>query len=189
MILVVDCGSNKVPYIEKCIDEFMDYETIKLEELSSVDLDRYLGVVISGNPILLTEVDLEPYMEKTTWIKTFEKPILGICFGHQLLGLTYGAAVSLQKEDRDWQTIEVLQEDDLFNKFAKEFSMMEDHHETVSIPPNFIHLAVSDACINEGMKHKEKPFYGVQFHPEVSGNLGSLLFDNFTRICLKHAKK
>ena len=95
MILVIDCGSSKSPYIAKCIDEFMDVKTIPFEELSAVDLSTYLGVVISGAPILLTDIDPASYLDKISWIKSYEKPILGICFGHQLLGLTYGAAVSL----------------------------------------------------------------------------------------------
>lgn len=183
MILVIDCGSSKVPYITQCIDEFMDVETVKINDFNPNDLDKYSGVVISGAPILLTEIDTKPYLEKMTWIKTYDKPILGICFGHQLIGLTYGASVTRQKEDRDWQTIETLTDAALFAKFPQEFEMMEDHCETVSIPANFIHLGVSDACINEAMKHKEKPIYGIQFHPEVSGNLGCLLFDNFVRMC------
>lgn len=190
MILVIDCGSSKVPDIVECIDEFMDVETLKLNEVPTSDLSKYAGIVISGAPILLTEVDPTPYLEKVSFIKEFDRPILGICFGHQLLGLTFGAHVTRQKDDRDWQTIEVLEEEHpLFAKFAPEFEMMEDHCETVSIPSGFVHLAVSDACINEGMYHKEKPFFGVQFHPEVSGNLGRLLFDNFTRICQKHTQQ
>lgn len=187
MILVIDCGSNKVPYIEEYIDTYMDVESVKLNDLSTVDVTNYLGVVISGAPILLTEVNQEPYLEKLMWIKQYNKPVLGICFGHQMLGLLFGGFVTRQKEDRDWQLIELLEEDKLFSRFPKEFQMVEDHCETISIPQDFIHLAVSDACINEGMKHKEKPFYGVQFHPEVSGNMGSLLFDNFVRICEDNA--
>jgi GMP synthase (glutamine-hydrolysing) len=45
-------------------------------------------------------------------------------------------------------------------------------------------LACSDACINEAMKHKEKPMYGVQFHPEVSGNFGHVLLENFACLVL-----
>lgn len=183
MILVVDFGSSKVPFISDFIDEYMDVTLIKFNELETINPNDYLGIVFSGAPILLSETDPAPYLNKTAWLKDYEKPFLGICFGHQILGLTYGASVTRQKEDRDWQTIEILQEDSLFDKFPQEFEMMEDHCETVSIPPNFIHLGVSDACINEVMKHKEKPLYGVQFHPEVSGNLGSLLFNNFVNIC------
>lgn len=189
MILVIDCGSNKTPQIVRCVDEYMDVEAVSLENLSEKDLSTYKGIIISGAPILLTEVDYQPYLEQFAWVKEYSMPILGICFGHQLLGLIHGAAVTRQKEDRDWQTIEIIEDDDLFNRFPKEFEMMEDHCETVSIPGNFTHLAVSDACINEAMKHKDKPFYGVQFHPEVSGNIGYLLFDNFTRICLKLANE
>lgn len=183
MILVIDCGSTKVPFIEEYIDTYCDVESVKLNELDRVDWLKYTGVVISGAPILLTEVNPGVYLEKIAWIKTLDKPVLGICFGHQLIGMTYGASVTRQKEDRDWQVIELLQEDPLFNRFSTEFEMMEDHCETIAIPKDFIHLAVSDACINEAMKHKDKPIYGVQFHPEVSGNLGSLLFDNFVRMC------
>ena len=65
---------------------------------------------------------------------------------------------------------------------------MEDHCETVSIPSDFNLIAVSDACVNEGMQHKEKLIFGVQFHPEVSGNMGTLIIENFVNICLEEVK-
>jgi GMP synthase (glutamine-hydrolysing) len=43
-------------------------------------------------------------------------------------------------------------------------------------------VASSDTCFNEAMEHNERPMYGVQFHPEVSGLQGSLLFENFHKI-------
>ncbi|MNY69021.1 GMP synthase [glutamine-hydrolyzing] [compost metagenome] len=63
---------------------------------------------------------------------------------------------------------------------------MEDHCEAVSIPKDFVHIAVSDATVNEGMMHQNKPFYGVQFHPEVSGNHGAIILENFVHICENH---
>jgi GMP synthase (glutamine-hydrolysing) len=69
---------------------------------------------------------------------------------------------------------------------------MEDHCEAVGIPADFIHVAVSDATINEAMMHKERKLYGVQFHPEVSGMHGAVILENFVHICLnsteQHAK-
>jgi GMP synthase (glutamine-hydrolysing) len=89
------------------------------------------------------------------------------------------------REDRDWQTIELLDPSPLFDKLPDEFEMMEDHCEAISIPPNFNLIAASDACVNEGMQHKELPIFGVQFHPEVSGNYGRTIFENFIRLCEK----
>jgi GMP synthase (glutamine-hydrolysing) len=46
-------------------------------------------------------------------------------------------------------------------------------------------MAASDACINECMQHESKQIFGVQFHPEVSGNYGNILLENFYFICEK----
>lgn len=179
MILIIDCGSKKTPYIEQCVDEFMDFETVGLISFTESNLADKKGVIISGAPLLITEMDLSPYLEKVVWIKTTQIPILGICFGHQLIGITFGAFGSRMKEDRDWQTIEVFETCPLFEKLPPELEMMEDHCESISIPAGFELVASSDACVNEAMQHKTLPIYGVQFHPEVSGNHGRVLFENF----------
>lgn len=65
--------------------------------------------------------------------------------------------------------------------------MMEDHCETISIPANFKLIASSDACVNEAMEHTELPLFGIQFHPEVSGNHGRIVIENFVNFCLNRA--
>ena len=189
MILIIDCGSKKTVYIEQCVDEFMDFQTVSFHSLTNEDFLNKKGVIISGAPLLITEINITPYLEKVSWIKILDIPILGICFGHQLIGLTFGAFGSRMKEDRDWQTIEVFEESDLFKKLPTEIEMMEDHCESISIPKDFVLVAASDSCINEAMQHKDLPIYGVQFHPEVSGNHGRILFDNFIQICENRTSK
>lgn len=144
-----------------------------------------IGVVFSGAPLLITEIDMSKYVEHVQWIKSYQKPILGICFGHQLLGLLHGAKGAKMREDRNWQEIEIIEESPIFNRFPDYFEMMEDHCEHISIPPEFKLMAASDACINECMQHETKPIFGVQFHPEVSGNYGNILLENFYFICEK----
>jgi len=183
MILIIDCGSQKTSYIEQCVDEFMDFQTVSFHSLTLDHLADKKGIVFSGAPLLITEIDMKPYLDKVSWLKTIEIPVLGICFGHQLIGITYGAFGSRMKEDRDWQTIEVFEECELFNKLPTEVEMMEDHCESISIPNGFQLIASSDACVNEAMKHQTKLIFGVQFHPEVSGNHGRVLFENFISIC------
>ena len=93
------------------------------------------------------------------------------------------------REDRDVQLIEVFEDSLLFDKLPTEFEMLEDHCETISIPQHFKLVASSDACVNEAMEHQSLPIFGVQFHPEVSGNYGRIIFDNFIKIALNHQKE
>lgn len=184
MILIIDCGSSKTPFIADIVDEFVDVTTIGIHDFSVDQLTKIKGIIISGAPILITEVNTDPYTDRMDWIKTSSIPILGICFGHQLIGLVHGALPSKMKEDRDWQTIEVYENCPLFDRLPMELEMMEDHCETISIPNGFQLVASSDACINECMQHKEKQIFGVQFHPEVSGNHGRILIENFIQLAL-----
>jgi GMP synthase (glutamine-hydrolysing) len=183
MILILNCGSSKTLYIEELVDEFSDFKTIPILDFTLADLTGKTGVIISGAPILVTEQEIGHFLKQVEFIKTTTIPILGICFGHQLVGITFGAFASRMREDRDWQTIGLLDPSPLFDKLPDEFEMMEDHCEAISIPPNFNLIAASDACVNEGMQHKELLVFGVQFHPEVSGNYGRTIFENFIRLC------
>ncbi len=183
MIVIIDCGSTKVPLLEEMVYEFEDTETVLLSDFQINDYVNALGYIISGAPILITEKHPQPFLDQFEWLKTIEKPVLGICFGHQMMGMTFEAFPNRQKEDRDWQTVEIIADCLLFNKMASEIDFMEDHCECISIPRGFIHVGVSDSCINEAMMHETKPLFGVQFHPEVSGNSGALLIENFVNIC------
>lgn len=185
MIVIIDCGSTKTPLIESIVYEFMDTRVVSMVDFIPSEHQDARGIIISGAPILITEVDPDPYLAKFTWLKEIEIPVLGICFGHQMLGMTYGSLANRQRDDRDWQTVEVIAECPLFDRMSTEISFMEDHCEAISIPADFIHVGVSDATVNEAMMHKTKLLYGVQFHPEVSGNVGALLFENFVNICSK----
>ncbi len=185
MILILNCGSSKTQYIEEIIDEFSDFKTLPVLDFKEEDLDKFTGVVITGAPLLITEQNILPYIQKLAWMKETTIPVLGICFGHQLMGLVFGAFGSRMREDRDWQTIEVFEDCPLFDKLPTEFEMMEDHCETISIPPGFKLVGTSDACVNEAMQHASLPLFGVQFHPEISGNLGRVIFDNFVNYCMK----
>lgn len=186
MILIVDCGSAKTPQIASLLEEFCDTKTVGFHDLSEEMLEGFKGIVISGSPILITEINMTPYLEHVSWLKMCTKPILGICFGHQLLGLLHGAFGAKMREDRDWQEIEVIEDSPLFNRLPICFDMMEDHCEHINVPPGFQLIAASDACINEAMQHQEKLMFGVQFHPEVSGNYGAILLENFYTLCVGH---
>ncbi|MEY3683114.1 MAG: hypothetical protein RLZZ289_1649, partial [Bacteroidota bacterium] len=91
MIAVIDCGSQKTPAIAYQIEEYIDVQIIPFLDLKQTDLSPFEGIVISGAPILLTEIDPQPYLDTFRWILDENRPILGICFGHQIMGLLHGA--------------------------------------------------------------------------------------------------
>ena len=183
MMLIVDCGSSKTPYIASIMEEFCDTKTVGFHDLTVEMAKDVRGIIFSGAPLLITDINMTPYTEHVSWIKEYPKPVLGICFGHQLLGLLHGAFGAKMREDRDWQEIERIEDSPLFDRLPDCFDMMEDHCEHINVPPGFRLIAASDACINEAMQHEDKFIFGVQFHPEVSGNYGAILLENFYAIC------
>lgn len=180
-ILVIDCGSVKVPDIVKMLEKLGAEITVQ----SLSDKKKWIGdgVVISGAPVLLTEKDPAPYLKLSESIKTIKIPLLGICFGHQLIGLHYGSSIKKCTEDRDWQKIHFFRETKLTGGFSEIMDFKEDHCECIDLPNDFDLIASSRTCEVEMMKHATKNIFGVQFHPEVSEDNGMILFSKFLQIC------
>ena len=88
------------------------------------------------------------------------------------------------KEDRQMQEVEVFESSPIFSRLPRVIEMQEDHCEFISVPNGFKLLASSDTCFHEAMEHDHKPIYGIQFHPEVSGNHGSMIIENFLKLCV-----
>lgn len=186
MILIISCGSNKTPKISSTLASLgIDNSVIDIREFSEEILknNNFSGIIISGAPILVTEIDPTPYIKQFNFIARIETPVLGICFGHQLLGMVYGANAKKCKEDRDWQQIDVLAPSILFKHINLPVSMMEDHCECIDVPTEFTLVASSNITPNEAMQHHSKPHFGVQFHPEVSSDQGARLLQNFCNLC------
>ncbi|HDM67343.1 MAG TPA: GMP synthase subunit A [Thermoplasmatales archaeon] len=142
------------------------------------------GLVLSGGaPRMGLQSELgncKEYLEKATF------PILGICAGHQYIARFFGGEVKPSRVP-EFGRIEVklLEEDILFQGIPSSFIAWESHNDEVTkLPPMFIRLAESEYCKVQAMRHKDKPFYGLQFHPEVEHTeYGEEIIQNFIRIC------
>ncbi len=182
-ILVIDCGSSKVPHFAERLAGFdQPSDTVSIEVLDTIELNQYAGIIISGAPILLTETDPQPYLEKLKFVTNHTQPILGVCFGHQIIGMLHEAKVSRCKECRTDLNIKKISESELWQGID-DYSFNQDHCEAIDLPLNWKLLASSKICTNEAMQHPFKPIYGVQFHPETSGSNGTQLLKNFCISC------
>ena len=180
MLLIVDCGSSKTPEFTRIATELgIAHTTLSLAEAGTALPANCSHIVVSGAPILVTETNPNPYKKQFEPLLAVNCPLLGVCFGHQILGLLHGASARRCSEARSWEQLQLHHASPLFEGFEVATSMMEDHCECIDLPPNWRQLASSATCTNEAMQHPSKPWFGVQFHPEVSGPAGVALLKNF----------
>ncbi|TND08004.1 MAG: glutamine amidotransferase class-I [Bacteroidetes bacterium] len=184
MIYVVNFGSSKTPKIAECVKSAgTACEIVPWENPGLIDRQKVKGIIFSGSPVFFTETDFTPYGSRYAFIQSGKIPTLGICFGHQLMGLLHGAQIFRGEEVRTTIPVRIMKRDFLFEGLEDTTAMTEDHTEGITLPHGFIHLAASASYTIEGMRHPFLPLWGVQFHPEVSGKNGEILIGNFMAYC------
>ena len=115
-------------------------------------------------------------------------PVLGVCLGHQALGVAFGAAVERAPRILHGKTSAVRHRGDgVFAGLPDPFEATRYHRLAVpeeSLPAELEPLAWSDDGVLMGMRHRELPYHGVQFHPEsVLTGSGPRLLGNFLDLC------
>ncbi len=146
------------------------------------------GVILSGGA---PRIGLEYKLGKCNeYLKHANIPILGICAGHQFMARFFGGDAKPSKIPEFGKiTLTLLDEENpLFTKVPKESIVWESHNDEITVLPDSMkNLAKSDNCEYQAIMHKEKPFFGLQFHPEVNNTeYGEQIFTNFINICKKH---
>jgi GMP synthase (glutamine-hydrolysing) len=120
------------------------------------------------------------------YVREINLPILGICLGHQLIAETFGGTVSKGASGGYAQvTVEIIEQDDILIDMRPIIKTWASHADEVNrLPKDFTILARSEICEVEAMKNRDKPIYGVQWHPEVAHTEeGNTLLLNFIKIC------
>lgn len=187
MVLIIDCGYKYIYRLEDLVDQYIDYKTIAIFDFEKDQIPTGTkGIIISNAQVSVHETNTENYQKKIQPIFELDLPVLGIGFGHHLLGLSYNALAAFQPYCNELTEIGIIEDTPIFDKLPLDVSFMEDHAGTISIPQNFKLLASSDHSINEAMKHIKKPHYGVQFIPELSGNYGAIIIENFVNISTRY---
>ena len=188
MLLIID---NQSAFIKKFKRQFLaeqDFDYVFFDHNQPITLSaktEIKGVILSGgkgNPF-------EPLNLTSNFVAllNFDVPVLGFCLGHEIIAVAYrGRIKKLSEYQTRREIISITKpEDPIFeglNKTEVAFSRRHSFH-IAELPDCFESLASSSVTQNEIIKHKQKPVYGFQSHPEVSGTDGLLLVKNFLKLC------
>lgn len=185
MILLIDNYDSFVFNIKTMLNQLTNDE-IAVYRNDKITLDEIKR--LSPNAIILSPGPKHP-KDSGICLEIFKArlnvPVLGICLGHQALGLCFGAKIQRLKEvaHATSSQISLIAQSELFREFPKDFSVMRYHSlEVVDLPSELEALAYTKDKVLMAMRHKDLPYFGVQFHPEsYFSEYGLKIFENFLK--------
>ena len=168
MILVVDLNWRKdslayFEFVSPLVLAAEEVDRCRVKhylDVTSEDLNEADSIVLSGTPLKDNVTLQQP--EKFSWLKTVEKPVLGVCAGMQTLGAVFGLQLTRCLQIGMTQICTVT-ENQLFSGTFKAYTL---HNFSVEASGEFEVLAESARC-TQAIKHKRRAVYGMLFHPEV----------------------
>ena len=189
-ILIIDFGSQFTQLIARRIRESGVYsEIISHKKVKNKNIDNSIkGIILSGGPLNVYQINKYSFDKR---IIENQIPVLGICFGHQILSKLNGGSVKQSKyREFGLANIRKKRESILIKNFFNKKNINKvwmSHADQVSkLPKNFNVIASSQNSKFAIIENKKKNFYGVQFHPEVTHTEnGKKLINNFIFLICK----
>jgi GMP synthase (glutamine-hydrolysing) len=156
---------------------------IEWNSATPTKFNSYDGVVLSGSPALFSDGAVETkFSSEIQAIREARVPVLGICFGHQLIGKSFGSeVVNTGKQTQGYIEHETILDDPLFSSLPRKMSLYESHYEVVTSPPRAFTL-LAKSPTSPVAAFKKGSMYGIQFHPEVNDDQnpdGRIVIRNF----------
>ena len=183
--MIIDFGSQFTQLIARRIRElgvFSEIISHKNTSKSNIIKQNIKGIILSGGPLNVYDSNKFNFDKK---ILQLNIPVLGICFGHQILTKELGGKVK-KSNHREFGLAEInkvsnsLLIKSFFNKKNKNHVWMSHADQVSKMPKNFKIIASSKDSKLTIIENHNKKFYGVQFHPEVTHtNKGKTLLRNF----------
>jgi len=181
MILVLDFGGQYAHIIARRVRDLGVYSEVLPCDISLSDIGKLKpnGIILSGGPSSVYENNA-PLMNKK--ILDLKIPILGICYGEQLIGKYAGGNVLAGKlKEFGKKELIVKKNGRLLKNLSKKEQVWMSHGDLVeSLPDDFEVLASTDACPIAAFENNERKLYGIQFHAEVAHTpSGNQILKNF----------
>lgn len=181
LILILDFGGQYNQLIARRVRECNVYSEVVPYDISleKIKAKNPKGIIFTGGPASVYGED-SPKCDKG--IFELGIPVLGICYGMQLMTHFLGGTVS-RADKREYGTTEVQIDNtsSLFQGFGDTNGFLMSHTDFVAnVPEGFKNIGHTSSCPNAAMENPEKKLYGIQFHPEVNNSVnGTLVIKNF----------
>lgn len=183
-VAIIDCGGQYTKVIDRRVRELSVYSEILPLDVDPVQLQEFDAVILSGGP---SSVYAEGAPAYDPGLLDSGKPLLGICYGMQLLTQHFGGEVAASGEaEYGVEEIAITAESPLFHGLDDRQRVLMSHGDSVQeLPDGFSVIARSERAI-AAIAAPERGIYGVQFHPEVdlSENGVAMLRNFLVRIAL-----
>jgi GMP synthase (glutamine-hydrolysing) len=168
-VLIVDFGSQYTKLIAKAVRELEVYAEIVPPEITAEEVRRRApkGLILSGGPASVYAPGA-PQIDRR--IYELKIPMLGICYGMQLMARDFGGRV-LRGDRREYgsSNLEVIHGDTLLEGLQEHEEVWMSHGDEIQkLPKDFLCLAKTANVTHAAMKSRDGLFYGIQFHPEVA---------------------
>jgi GMP synthase (glutamine-hydrolysing) len=181
VIPILDFGSQYAQLIARRVREKGVYSELARPDIPAAELRKLnpKGIILSGGPSSVYEPNA-PRCDP----KIFELgvPVLGICYGMQLGAHVLGGAVKPAKaREYGRAKLQIVADDPLVHGLPQETTVWMSHGDQVhELPADFQPLAATPTCRLAAVRHRSRPFWGVQFHPEVTHTpRGDQIIQNF----------
>jgi GMP synthase (glutamine-hydrolysing) len=184
-IVVLDFGSQYSHLICRRIRDFSVYAELVPYDISMEELKKHnpKGIIFSGGPSSVYNSDA-PLPEAGVF--KMNLPILGICYGHQLIVNNFGGKVKRANKEYGSSVLSVDNDKDLLSGIGESVRAWMSHgDEAETVPPGFEIIGHTENAKAAAIASINKAVYGIQFHPEVvHTEQGSEILKNFVRkIC------
>ena len=184
-IVVLDFGSQYSHLICRRIREFSVYAELVPYDISYKELQELnpTGIIFSGGPSSVYSSDA-PIPENK--IFDMNVPLLGICYGHQLIVNKFGGKVKKANKEYGSSLLTIDSDKDLLNEVGKSMKAWMSHgDEAEQIPEGFKIIGHTENVKAAAIAFEEKSIYGIQFHPEVvHTEQGTEILKNFVlKVC------
>lgn len=181
LILILDFGGQYNQLIARRVRECNVYSEVVPYTISIDEIKRKnpKGIIFTGGPASVYD-DNSPKISKD--IFSLGIPILGICYGMQLMTyLLDGKVEKANKREYGVTSVNINNRNSIFKDFKSNNNFLMSHTDYVSVlPSGFKNIASTDNCINAGIANTKNKLYGIQFHPEVNDSInGTLVIRNF----------
>jgi len=184
-IVVLDFGSQYSHLICRRIREFSVYAELVPFDISYEELQKHnpKGIIFSGGPSSVYNSDAPVPVNE---IFDMNLPLLGICYGHQLIVNKYGGKIKRANKEYGSSLLTIDNDKDLLSGIGESVRAWMSHgDEAEEIPPGFQVIGHTESAKAAAIASEEKSIYGIQFHPEVMHTeQGTEILKNFVlKVC------